>query len=66
MNMQHNANNKPNSRKVIQYDKENNIINRFNSIKDASRQTNTNDTSIIHCCSGKFKTAGGYVWKYAI
>ncbi len=66
MNMQHNADNKPNGRKVIQYDKEDNIINRFNSIKEASQQTNTNDTSIIHCCSGKFKTAGGYVWKYAI
>jgi len=67
MNMQHNADNKPNnSRKVIQYDNDNHIIERFNSIKDASIKTKANKTSIIHCCNGKYKTGGGFIWKYAI
>jgi len=69
MNMQHNANNKPeNSKKVIQLDllDENKIIGTFNSIKEASIKTKINNTSIIHCCSGKYKKAGGYKWKYAV
>ena len=68
MNMQHNADNKPEtSRKVIQFDPLdiNKIIGTFDSIKEASIVTKINNTSIIHCCSEKYKTAGGYKWKYA-
>ena len=68
MNMKHNADNKPeNSRKVIQFDllDETKIIGTYNSIKEASEKTQTNNTSIIHCCSGKYKKAGNYKWKYA-
>lgn len=68
MNMQHNADNKPeNSRKVLQFDlvDENKLIGTYNSVKEASEKTNTNKTSIIHCCSGKYKKAGEYIWKYA-
>lgn len=68
MNMQHNADNKPeNSRKVIQLDldDDNKIIRTYNSIKEASEKTDINKTSIIHCCSGKYKKAGEYKWKYA-
>jgi hypothetical protein len=67
MNMKHNADNKPeNSRKVIQLDPldTNKIIGTFNSIKEASIKTGINNTSIIHCCSKKYKKAGGYVWSY--
>ena len=68
MNMQHNADNKPeNSRKVIQCDPldETKIIGMYDSIREASEKTNINNTSIIHCCSGKYKKAGNYKWKYA-
>lgn len=68
MNMKHNANNKPeNSKKVIQFDPldTNKIIGTFDSIKEASIKVKIDNTSIIHCCSGKYKTAGGYKWKYA-
>ena len=67
MNMKHNADNKPeNSRKVIQLDPldTNKIIGTFNSIKEASIKTGINNTSIIHCCSKKYKKAGGYIWSY--
>jgi hypothetical protein len=68
MNMKHNADNKPdNSRIVNQFDllDETKIIGTYNSIKEASEKTQINNTSIIHCCSGKYKKAGGYIWKYA-
>lgn len=68
MNMLHNAHNKPeNSRKVIQCDPldKTKIIGIYNSIKEASIKTKINNTSIIHCCSGKYKKAGSFVWKYA-
>lgn len=68
MNMQHNADNKPeNSRKIFQFDlvDKNKLIGTYNSIKEASEKTNINNTSIIHCCNGKYKKAGKYIWKYA-
>lgn len=68
MNMQHNADYKPeNSRKIFQFDlvDENKLIGTYNSIKEASEKTNINNTSIIHCCNGKYKKAGKYIWKYA-
>jgi len=66
MNMIHNAVNKPEfSKKVKQINKDTNeLINVYNSIKEASISTNSNNTSIIHCCSGKYNTANGYKWSY--
>lgn len=55
-------------KKVYQFDLEGNYIQTFNSITDAcfflgkGRQT----TSICAACSGKQKTAFGYIWKYNI
>jgi hypothetical protein len=66
MNMIHNAVNKPEfSKKVKQINKDTNeLIKVYNSIKEASISTNSNNTSIIHCCSGKYNTANGYKWSY--
>lgn len=51
------------SKKVAQCDKEShNIIKIFNSIKEASDETNTCFTSIYKVCRGKRSTAGGYYW----
>ena len=61
--------NKPNikSRKpVIQFDRNMNYINKFNSIVEAAKQTLTNKKSIILCCNGKRKTANNYIWRYDI
>ena len=50
---------------VIQYSKQNEYINEFESIKQASIITKTNPLSISRCCKGnKYKTAGGYIWKF--
>ncbi len=51
-------------RKVIQYDLRMNMINEFKSEKDASIKLKIIDTSISKCCSGKRKTAGGFIFKF--
>ena len=54
------------SKKVIQYDKNKNIIKEWNSIIDVQRISNINRSNIIQCCKGKRKSAGGYVWEYKL
>lgn len=49
---------------VKQYDKNMNYITCYNSIKEASEATNTNNGDISKVCAGKRKSAGGYVWKW--
>lgn len=40
------------------------IINTYKSTQEASRQTGINRANICSCCRGKYKSAGGFVWKY--
>lgn len=49
---------------VIQYDKEGNFEADYPSVKEASRQTGVDNSSISACCKGKLKSAGGKKWKY--
>ncbi len=49
---------------VVQFDKNNNLISRFDSIADAEKKTNISNGSISLCCSRKNKTAGNYLWMY--
>lgn len=52
------------SKSVIQYDINNNIINTFYSMSEASRKTGISRQDIGQACIGKkIKTAGGYIWK---
>lgn len=53
-------------RKVIQIDGSGNVVNEFESISEASRQTGINLANIAACCKKyKFRhTAGGYAWEY--
>ncbi len=55
---------KATSKKVIQYDNQNNFIKIWDSIIMASINTNTNRHSIVSCCKRKLKTANGYKWEY--
>ena len=50
--------------KVAQYDLQNNLLNVYNSQREASEKTGTCRSSITQCVNGKRKTAGGYKWKY--
>lgn len=53
---------------IIQYDLDGTYINEYPSIRDIKRQLGYNSTGIIGCCKGKpkFKTAYGYIWRYAV
>lgn len=51
-------------KKIAQYDKQHNLIQVFDSIADAERQTNVSHSNIIANCKGRRKTAGGYIWEY--
>jgi hypothetical protein len=54
------------TRQVIQLDLDNNIIKEWNSVTEAFKSLNkTSGMGNIHlCCTGKYKTAHGYKWKY--
>lgn len=41
------------------------IINHFASSMDAFRLTGIDSSSIVKCCRGKRKSAGGFKWQYA-
>lgn len=50
------------SKNVYQFNLFGQLINEFNSIKDAFQQTAI--YNISRCCRRKQKTAGGYIWSY--
>lgn len=49
---------------VIQMDFNNNIINIFNSIEEASKNTTGNALTISRCCRNICSSSGGYKWKF--
>jgi len=49
-------------KKIIQYSLDGDIIELFESAKLATNIVNYD--SIINCCRGKYKTAGGYIWRF--
>ena len=51
-------------KRVAKYDKNNNLIQVYNSITEASRKNNINITSISYSANGKRKTGGGYIWRF--
>jgi hypothetical protein len=53
------------SKKIIeQYTLEGKYLNTYESISYAANAINSVSTNISKCCSGKRKSAGGYIWKY--
>ena len=51
-------------KKIIQMDIERNIINKFESLTEASRITGFNLQAINNCALGKSKSSFGYKWEY--
>lgn len=49
---------------VIQLSLQNKEINHYKSISEASQVTGVGISSISSACSGRYKTAGGYKWKF--
>ena len=52
------------SKPVQQLDAEGNVVAEYPSTIEAERETGTNRYQIRMCCNGKYKTAGGYRWKF--
>jgi len=50
--------------KVLQLDKNNNVIAEYNSVKEASEKTGTRPSGISSCCSGRYKYSNGFFWRY--
>jgi hypothetical protein len=50
---------------VSMYDLQGNFIKSFESAAAASLYAKTHSTSILECCKGRRKTAGGFTFKYA-
>ena len=51
------------SKKVIQLDLNDNVLNVFKSMHQAERETGVSRSSISGCCDGKRKSAGGFKWR---
>lgn len=64
LNKYHILANEVTKKKVAQYDKQNNLLNTYESISEASRKTGITITSISYSVNGKRKTAGGFIWHF--
>ena len=49
---------------VYQYDLDGNLLKSYQGTGEAERETGINKAGIVRCCNGKYKQAGGYIWKY--
>ena len=51
---------------VLMYDKQRNLLRRFQSAREAARYLGkeSKNVGINYCLNGKQKTAYGYIWKY--
>lgn len=49
---------------VLQYSLENNLIGIYNSTAEAERVTKISHQNISKAATGKYKSAGGFLWKY--
>lgn len=55
----------PSSKKVLQYSKDGTFIKEWASARDVARAFGCNSSTIGNVCSGRIKTAKGYIWKHA-
>lgn len=55
---------KGNSKPVIQFDLQENIIKEWTSVSEIERVLNFNHSSICNCCNKKYKQAYGFIWRY--
>lgn len=56
--------NKGPKKPVVQFDKDGNIVNTYNSAREASKATKINYKDISSACHKKIKSAGGYYWDF--
>lgn len=52
------------TRQVAQYSRQGALLKEWSSIKEAGEALHTSCSTIVQCCKGRLKTAGGFVWRY--
>ena len=52
------------NRKILQYDKDNNLIQIYETLEDAAAASGVAKSTISNVCHGKGKSGGGFLWKY--
>ena len=52
------------TRSVVQLDKSGKIVAIYSSITEASETVGCSESAISHCCRGRYKSVGGYMWVY--
>ena len=50
---------------VSQYSLTNRFIREWDSLKQAAECVGVNNSNITNACKGRYKTAGGFIWKYS-
>lgn len=55
-----------NPKKIIQYNLNGEIIKTWKRVQDIEKECKVDKTSIYKCCTGKQKTAKGFIWRYAV
>ena len=50
---------------IIQLTKSGEFIKEWPSAREADRQLGIHQQHICQCCKGRYKSAGGFVWRYA-
>ena len=58
-------NGKKNAIPIIQFTKSGDLVKEWPSAKEAYRQLGISYKSICNCIKGRYKSAGGYIWRYA-
>ena len=52
------------AKKIYQYDKDNNLIQIFDTITQAANSVNGKRSNLRDVCNGKYKTSYGYIWSW--
>ena len=58
-------NHKSIQKQVDQFDLNGEYLATYDSIRIAARENHANEAAIGNCCNGRYKTAGGYIWKFS-
>ena len=58
------ANTKMKDKKILQYSKQNKLINTWNNLYSISILLNINKNAVCNCLNNRAKTSAGFIWKY--
>lgn len=51
---------------ILQFDKNNNFIKSWDSLREIERVLGFNHSNILQCCKNKYKQMNGFIWRFDI